>query len=311
MKPVLVQRSLLLALLLALTGCGAQGFFERYFHRAGPSAPRYLVGDPYAINGNWQYPHEDFEFDETGLAKIASSHASRTANGEVYATNAFAAGHRSLPLPSVIRVTNLENGRQMLLRLNDRGPDAVGRLLELTPRAAQALGVTDPDATRVRVQILEAESRAARAALQGAQPAAAVAAVRVAAAPKSGVQSEDLAPPPGAAHSAGRVAAPAPAVVAASAATTGLEKIDGRVRLVSPHAGTLAVECGSFGRRDYGDILRARLASFGARLETDYNAPRDRAYFVRVGHFHSAADADAMLDRLLRAGIAGAHVVVE
>ena len=90
-----------------------------------------------------------------------------------------------------------------------------------------------------------------------------------------------------------------------------LEKVDGTVRLVSPHNASLTVECGSFGNPEYGNILRARLAQYGARLETDYNAPRDRAYFVRVGHFNTAADADAMLDRLLRAGIAGAHVVVE
>ena len=309
-----MKRAVLLALVLLLGGCGAQGFFERYFRRPGPSVPTYLIGEPYAINGVWQYPHEDFEFNETGLAKLAGGHASRTASGEVFDQTAFAAGHRTLPLPSIIRVTNLENGRQMLLRLNDRGPEAVGRMLELTAGAGRALGVTNPDATRVRVEALEAESRAAIAEVQGnpaAPPSAVPAAPQVTAAPKGGVQAESLAPPPGAASTGGRTAAPARAVLSASKPSAALEKVDGSVRQVSPHFATLAVECGSFGKPEYGDILRARLAQYGARLETDYNAPRDRAYFVRVGHFNTAADADAMLDRLLRAGIAGAHVVVE
>ena len=310
-----MKKALALSLVLLLAGCGAQGFFERYFRRPGPSVPTYLVGEPYAINGVWQYPREDFQFNETGLAKLAGGHADRTASGEAFDQTAFAAAHRTLPLPSIIRVTNLENGRQMLLRLNDRGPEAIGRMLELTAAAGRALGVTNPDATRVRVEVLEPESKAAIAEVQGnpAAPlaAAAPAAPQVTAAPKGGVQAESLAPPSGAASTAGRSAAPARAVLSASQPGVALEKVDGSVRLVSPHNASLSVECGSFGNAEYGNILRARLAQFGARLETDYNAPRDRAYFVRVGHFTTAADADAMLDRLLRAGIAGAHVVVE
>lgn len=310
-----MKRAVLLSFVLLLAGCGAQGFFERYFRRPGPSVPTYLVGDPYAINGVWQYPHEDFAFNETGLAKLAGGHASRTASGEIFDQTAFAAGHRTLPLPSIIRVTNLENGRQMLLRLNDRGPEIVGRMLELTAAAGRALGVTNPDATRVRVEVLEAESKAAAADVQGnpAAPASAAAppAPQVTAAPKGGVQAESLAPPSGATSTSGRSAAPARAVLSVSQPGAALEKVDGSVRQVSPHFATLAVECGSFGKPEYGDILRARLAQYGARLETDYNAPRDRAYFVRVGHFNTAAEADAILDRLLRAGIAGAHVVVE
>ena len=303
-----MKRLAIVALAVLLAGCGVQGFFERFFGRSGPKTPTYLVGEPYAIGGVWHYPHEDFAFNETGLTSIAGAHAARTANGEAYEATAFAAGHRTLPLPSVVRVTNLENGRQMLLRLNDRGPEKIGRLLELTPRAAQLLGVGNPDATKVRVEILEAESRALAAELQGNQP---IVSAIVAAAPKAGVQSEALAPPPGANAGAGRSAAPARAVVAASPITAGLQQIDGSVRQGSARNAALTIECGSFGRRDYADILRNRLASFGARLETDYNAPRDRAIFVRVGHFTTVAEADAMLTRLLGAGIAGAHIVVE
>ena len=208
-----MKKALALSLVLLLAGCGAQGFFERYFRRPGPSVPTYLVGEPYAINGVWQYPREDFQFNETGLARLAGGHASRTASGEPFDQTALAAAHRTLPLPSIVRVTNLESGRQVLLRLNDRGPDAIGRMLELTAGAGRALGVTNPDATKVRVEVLEAESKAAIAEVQGnpaAPPSAAAAtAPQVTAAPKGGVQAESLAPPSGAASTAGRTAAPA------------------------------------------------------------------------------------------------------
>lgn len=296
-------------LALLLTGCGVRGFFERYFNRSGPAAPIYLVGEPYQIGGAWNYPREDYEFSETGLAKLAGGHAARTANGEVFDQMALAAGHRSLQLPAVVRVTNLENGRQMLLRLNDRGPEGPGRLIELTARAGQVLGVSNPDATRVRVEVLDAESHAAAASVQPA--ASAAPAPKVAAAPSAGVVSESLAPPPGAASSAGRVAAAARPVAASDRGFAALGQVDGAVRQVSVTPTYLTVEAGSFGRRDYADILRVRLARFGARLATDYNAPRDRAYFVRVGRFVTVADADAMLAQLLREGIAGARIVVE
>ncbi len=305
-----MRRLIPLSLLaLLLTGCGVQGFFERFFNRAGPSAPIFLVGEPYQIGGVWNYPREDYEFNETGLAKLAGAHAARTANGEAFDQSAFAAGHRSLQLPAVVRVTNLENGRQMLLRLNDRGPDVPGRMIELTARAGQFLSITNPDATRVRVEVLDAESHAVAAGVQPSPSAAP--APKVAAAPSAGVVSESLAPPPGTASGAGKTAAVARPVAASNAGFAAIGQVDGAVRLVSVTPTMLTVEAGSFGRRDYADILRVRLARFGARLATDYNAPRDRAYFVRVGRFASVPEADAMLAQLLREGIAGAKIVVE
>jgi len=305
-----VKRLIPVALLaLLLTGCGVQGFFERFFNRAGPTTPIFLVGEPYQIGGVWNYPREDYEFAETGLAKLAGPHASRTANGEVFDQMAFAAGHRSLQLPAVVRVTNLENGRQMLLRLNDRGPDAPGRMIELTARAGQFLAITNPDATRVRVEILDAESHAVAAGVQPSPVPAA--APKVTAAPSAGVVSESLAPPPGAASGGGKVAAAARPIMASNTGFAAIGQIDGAVRIVSVTPTILTVEAGTFGRRDYADILRVRLARFGARLATDYNAPRDRAFFVRVGRFNTVAEADAMLAQLLREGIAGARIVVE
>ena len=84
-------------------------------------------------------------------------HAPLTADGEAFDPTALAAGHQTVQLPAIARVTNIENGRQILLRINDRGPAALGRILELTPRAAELLQATD--GTRIRVQVLTVESR--------------------------------------------------------------------------------------------------------------------------------------------------------
>jgi cell division protein FtsN len=71
------------------------------------------------------------------------------------------------------------------------------------------------------------------------------------------------------------------------------------------------IECGDFSRPEYAEILRARLARLGARTVTDYNAPRDRAYIVRIGPLTDVASADAILVRALQAGATDARIVVE
>ena len=126
----------LAAALLAIAGC------------AQPE-PRYVVGDPYRLGGVWSYPQEDYALSETGLAEVlpAPMFGGQTANGEVLMAQGLTAAHRSLQMPAIIRVTNLENGRSMLLRVNDRGPEKPGRILGVSPRAGALLGMT-PDVPR-------------------------------------------------------------------------------------------------------------------------------------------------------------------
>jgi rare lipoprotein A len=168
----------------------------------------YKIGDPYQINGTWYYPAEDYGYNETGIASFyggetqgVNFHGRFTANGETYDMNALTAAHRTLPMPSLVRVTNLENGRSIVLRVNDRGPYARGRIIDLSRRSAQLLGFEGKGTAMVRVQILADESRQLKAAmLQGNAPPGTE---MVAAAPRGAVQSDALPPPPGA-----RAAAP-------------------------------------------------------------------------------------------------------
>jgi len=120
----------------------------------------YKVGQPYQINGTWYYPAEDFEYDETGIASWYGEafHAKTTANGEIFDLNGLTAAHKTLPMPSIVQVTNLENGRSLKLRVNDRGPFVRGRIIDVSRRAAQLLGFEEQGTAKVRVQILVPES---------------------------------------------------------------------------------------------------------------------------------------------------------
>ena len=102
----------------------------------------YKLGKPYQVAGTWYYPREQPDYDETGIASWYGSqfHGRTTANGEVFDRNAVTGAHPTLPLPSNVRVTNLQNGRSVVVRVNDRGPYANGRIIDLSEKAADLLG---------------------------------------------------------------------------------------------------------------------------------------------------------------------------
>ncbi len=296
----------LAAAFFLLLGLGSCGMFAR-----SPN-PVYLVGAPYQAGGVWRYPRETFDYDQTGLASVAADRSGLTANGEAFDQTALAARHPTLQLPALARITNLENGRQVVVRVNDRGPAGPSWLVELTRRTVQLLAAADLRAVRVRVQLLDAESRQLASDMQAAGPSRPVA-VAVAA-PRGSVQSENLAPPRGASASGGpRQAAALPSVPArAVASATPIPlRLPEVVTQVAPRPGTLAIDCGSFGRPEYAEIMRARLAGLGAAVTSSYDAPRDRAFHVRIAGLADTGQADAMLVRALAAGVTDARIVVE
>lgn len=163
-------------LLTGLLGCSSKGTPE--LSGLSPQAQAlaikqyggvYKVGNPYKIMGKWYYPKEDYSYSEVGVASWYGEafHAKKTANGERYNMNTLTAAHRTLPLPSIVRVTNLENGRSLVLRVNDRGPYAKERIIDISKRGAQLLGYQTKGTTKVRVEILEKESKALKAAMLG------------------------------------------------------------------------------------------------------------------------------------------------
>jgi rare lipoprotein A len=138
-------------------------------HRTGvPASPRvipfgqpvpkgggtYKVGQPYQVDGQWHTPREDPGYDRAGVASYYAHdfHGRRTSNGEIFDMWSLSAAHPTLPLPSFVYVTNLENGRTLLLRANDRGPYVNNRIIDVSRAAARYLGFEARGTARVRVR---------------------------------------------------------------------------------------------------------------------------------------------------------------
>jgi rare lipoprotein A len=121
---------------------------------SGRIEPR--VGNPYQINGRTYVPAFDDTYDRTGIASWYGPgfHGRLTASGEVFDENLMTAAHTTLPIPSLVEVTNLENGRTVVLRLNDRGPFADDRIIDLSRAAATELGFIGQGLAQVRVRYL-------------------------------------------------------------------------------------------------------------------------------------------------------------
>jgi rare lipoprotein A len=179
------------AILLALAGCTSRA----------PEVGVYKLGQPYQIEGRWYVPEFDPAYDQVGVASWYGHpfHGRPTANGERFDRNSLSAAHPTMPLPSIVRVTNLANQRQMELRVNDRGPFVKDRIIDLSQAAARQLGLERAGTAPVRVEFL----RLADARGVPPQPT-----VRRAAPPPS-------TPPPSAPP-----AAPPPAAVAVAQAPT-------------------------------------------------------------------------------------------
>ncbi len=115
---------------------------------------RAQIGKPYKIKGKWFTPKHEPNYDKTGVASWygPNFHGRQTANGEIFDQYAISAAHPTLPLPSYVRVTNLENNKSIVVRVNDRGPFASGRIIDLSKRTADILGVIRNGTARVRVR---------------------------------------------------------------------------------------------------------------------------------------------------------------
>lgn len=146
-------------LLLVLAAC-----------QSSPPPQGVKVGKPYSIDGVTYYPEIDEDYDRTGMASWYGPgfHGKNTANGEEFNQNDLTAAHPTLPMPSIVRVTNLQSGKSLILRINDRGPFKRNRIIDLSKRASQELGI--PSTARVRVQYLPQETEEYRDSVRAGRP---------------------------------------------------------------------------------------------------------------------------------------------
>ncbi|MEQ8641002.1 MAG: septal ring lytic transglycosylase RlpA family protein [Alphaproteobacteria bacterium] len=278
----------------------------------------YKVGNAYEIGGVWYYPAEDFGYAETGIASWYGPgfHGKATANGARYDQNALTAAHRTLPMPSAVRVTNLENGRALNLVVNDRGPFAHGRIIDVSRRAAQLLGFENRGTARVKVEILVEESLGLRLAsggsgIQPVQPVDAVPVTQVASSSLEPVEggSEDTAAASDEAAPATAALSEAPAVISPGAAPAVTVNPDYAVVAVGNTR--LFIQAGAFTVYDNAYNVQRRLAAIGDVTITAFD--RNGAYFyrVRLGPITSIELADAMLEEVIKAGYPEAKVIVD
>ena len=153
---------LVAALGLSLTGCSR--FTEPLdavtgvFDGEEPAPVSRRVGKPYVVKGVRYVPHEDPGYNAVGTASWYGRpyHGRKTASGQIYDMNALTAAHPTLPLGTQVRVTNLANNKSVVLAINDRGPFAKGRIIDVSRRAADRLGFRRAGTARVRVEVIQA-----------------------------------------------------------------------------------------------------------------------------------------------------------
>ena len=298
----------------AVAGLAAACASSRGTVSVPPSAGVYKVGNPYQIAGTWYYPHEQPDYDETGIASWygPTFYGKKTADGEVFDANALTAAHRTLPMPVNVRVTNLGNGKSLVLRVNDRGPFAKGRIIDVSERAAHLLGFFRQGTARVRVTYL------GRADLPGGAPQPDETPPQVASAlppaPSGKIDVAPLAAVPGAALAAAPIVKPLPSVVPTADPTildSGSKPTGQVTRVEVPAVTRLYVQAGAFSSYDNARRMVMRLRAAGGLNISSIDKDGVRLYRVRMGPFNDVAQADAALARVSSLGGTDAQIVVD
>jgi rare lipoprotein A len=331
-------------LTLAISACGGDkgaGLGERVIPLGQPvpkGGGRYMIGEPYEVAGVRYQPREQPGYDRVGRASWYGElfHGRRTANGEIYDMDRLSAAHPTLPLPVYAQVTNIENGRTIVVRINDRGPYANDRIIDLSRRSAEALGFRRKGTAEVRVKYL------GRAPLSGDDSyeqrfLASHGLQHYASTSKSSFGTQD---PIAVASLPGKSTPPLPdkaarQVVAAALPVTP-EQASGEARLLglqmqlkgspestgstgppaqpSPrkavHLNGPAIQAGSFKNKDNAERARATLSAIAPVDVAEVDVGGERYYRVRVGPFADETEAAAALPKVAEAGFSGAKIVM-
>ncbi len=300
----------------------------------GSPSPHYKIGKPYQVKGKWYRPQEDPNYSKVGVASWYGQqfHGRLTANGEIFDMDRLSAAHTTLPLPSMVEVKNLENGRTITVRVNDRGPFVGDRIIDMSREAARQLGFEQQGTARVRVRY------AGPAPLTAAAPRRASRADRVArAAPvrqetiKPGGGDPDCDPiselltsmesapalTPGAEELAiAEAGTGAPGTAEIPAADLSTPDPDDALMVhegsdaANPPEAIYLIRVAALSRLDNIEALRAQLGDIGvlrmSRIETEAGTV---FYRVNLGPFASIETAAEKLEAVRRAGYTDASLV--
>jgi rare lipoprotein A len=273
----------------------------------------YKVGQPYQVAGIWYVPKEQPNYDEIGTASWYGDafQMKATANGEIFDMNQLSAAHTTLPLPSIVEVTNLDNGKKLRVRVNDRGPFVDNRIIDLSRAAAQELGYDRKGLARVRVKYIgpaplagpEAGVRYAAATpgpITPIAPVTAASGMPIAVAPAESIQVATLAPP------ASVKAAPLPPLTG-SALGTPATSASAPPAVQSAQA--YRIQAGSFSDQGNAQRAAAQLATTGTALIEPVQRGGVTLYRVTLPGPADEAEAYALRDKVAAIGFSGARVM--
>jgi rare lipoprotein A len=307
---------LMVALLAVVTACGSRNH--------GPAVAQrgfYKVGNPYTIDGVTYVPAEEFRHSETGIASWYGPgfHGKNTANGEVYDQSDHTAAHRTLQMPCVLRVTNLDTGQSTIVRVNDRGPYARSRILDVSRAAAEELGMVGRGTARIRIDQLEAESQAMKQiALNGGgaddqraalnqyiagyrPPPPTVAAPQVPApAPPPPTPPVTVYPSPPPSYPSQPPPQAAPTVASIASTATSAQPASG-----------FYVQTGAFSSMGNAEKQRGLINTYGSTEISPGSSAGREVYRVRLGPYSTQEAAGIVADRLRRSGYGDARVVAD
>lgn len=331
MKPIKSFRALLIVLfsIYSLSGCTTTELASSLV-KPRTANGLYKVGKPYVIDGRTYYPSEVASYTEQGQASWYGPgfHGRQTANGEEFDTTEFTAAHRTLPMPSVVRVTNLENGNTVMVRINDRGPFKRDRVLDVSQAASKALGFHIQGSTRVRVEFMPEESQmvaeaakngnvmtlaevqskmSQRLAAQQLPPPMAVAATQT-----KPVETINLIAPAQAADvPTAQVASPSmPAVPRAMAVDHVLREPAQGTSNSAKISHRIYVQVGAYQNRTHANAVVKKVASIANHLVDTVTRGGVKLYRVRLVASNQQ-DAKKMLSRVNGLGYGSAKVVAE
>ena len=239
------------------------------------SSDHQKVGRPYTISGQRFVPRRDDNYDEIGIGSWygPNFHGRPTANGEIFDQNEMTAAHTTLPIPSIVEVTNLENGRSVIVRLNDRGPFVDDRIIDLSRAAAEALDYRSRGLARVRVRYL-------------------------------GPAQPNAEPPQRHYHMAQSSIEPLPASAPAPAAPAPRPE-----PTPVPSASALTLQVGAFADRDNAQALASRISAAGDAWVQAGQANGVPVYRVYFGRWTSRSAADAARDNLAGYGVYDSRII--
>jgi rare lipoprotein A len=273
------------------------------------AAPRYKVGKPYKVAGVWYYPERDLTYDDTGIGSwYGDEFAGKlTANGEIFDPELVTAAHKTLPMPSVVRVTNLDNGKSLVVRINDRGPFVAGRIIDLSREAARRIGYKDNGLARVRVQLLAEQSlRLEKLAKNGEFPTV------------DGVSSTAMPEVQPVAKPKVNITAKSNTGRSAYSSTNGQSALDllsqsrvGEVMTTPPIITQIWVQVGAFHSESSAAALLAQLETMGNGEISSLLKAGQTLHRVRLGPVQTVSEADKLLNGVMNKGFSGARIVVD